>query len=153
MNGFTAGLSAVNAELTELVHRLTPATAGAWKTVVDVYQVSAISHLAYGLLALVLLGLVVATLYAIYCIQRPVPETVVCKFSRYETGDTWTIWERANFDDVEIFIIALTLILGLGGIVCFGFALLLVDVWNWVALFHPQLYAAHEILQAVMQHQ
>lgn len=153
MNGFTASLSAVNTELAQLVHQLTPATIGAWKTVVTVYQVNAISHLAYGLLALVLLGMVVATLYAIYGVWRPVPETVVHQSSCYETGDTWTLWEKADFYDVELGVLVSSVILGLVGIVCFGFTRLLFDVWCWVALFHPQLYAAHEILQAVMQHQ
>ena len=122
--------------LTEkLVTALTPAATAGWRVTSEVYQVRAVQHLVYGGIALLCF---LAALWAL--------------------RSAYGIWAKTGGQDVteeDGFRVAVRVIPGvLAALISLLFMLCtLPDIWYWVALFHPQLYAAHEILQAVAQRQ
>ncbi|MHB1644671.1 MAG: hypothetical protein ACYCS8_18800 [Acidithiobacillus sp.] len=152
MTKLTSGINAVNAELSLLVHNLTPATEVAWKTAVSVYQVNAISNLVQGLVGLIIFTFIMLAFRSIYFVKRRIPnESIRDKFERNTGCDTWTLWQKADYLNLETAVAVFSLILGVIALVAFGVSLQLLSVWNWLSLFHPQLYAAHEIMTNVIQ--
>jgi hypothetical protein len=147
MSKLASGMAEVNAELSTLVHNLTPATETAWKTAVAIYQVNAMSNLIYGLLGAVVFTLIALAFRSVYFVKRPIPEGM----QRFETGGKWTWSQQANYEDLEVLIFAGALFFGMIALWALEFSTQLLCVWNWLALIHPHLYAAHEVMNSVMR--
>lgn len=131
---FKAELSAVQALAEKMVQALTPAARASWHITGQIYQINAIQSLIHGVLALFFFGFCVWLLYYDNAKYKRIKE------SRY----------RAT-EGQEMAMLAMLIIGVVGGMITLIISLLtLTNVWYWVALFHPQLYAAHEILNAVI---
>ena len=115
----------IAAQLAQMVHELTPAALGVWKTGVEVYQINAIASLGRGFVALLILTGVLFALRKIYI--------------------------REGKADLRLGLFIFSMILTFIAVVSFGFALTLFNIWSWIALVHPQLYAAHEVMNSVMR--
>jgi hypothetical protein len=150
MSNLASGIAAVNAELATLVHSLTPATEATWKTAVAVYQINAISNLVYGFMGLVVFALIAWVFRGVYVVQRPIlDEQKREKYERYNGRDTWTIWQKAVYEDTEVWVVTISVVLGFIALLGLAISTQLLSIWSWLALIHPHLYAAHEVMNSV----
>ena len=103
------------------------AQAGA-EEAIKVYQVNAIQHLAYGCLSVIALAILIT----------------------FSPRAVKKIWDKIKGEEYAPVIIVPAL--GLFVFIIYLLSLFFGDflnIWNWVALIHPKLYTAHEIMQSI----
>lgn len=133
-------LQLVNKILGTLTTDLSGASKETWKAIVPVYQVDAIQGLVYGLVGLGILGACVFLMKYLF-------------FSLRKTRSLGRGEKRSSFlfdcdGDPELLWVMLMIVGVAGASISSMIAFInLVDIWNWVALWHPQAYAVHELLR------
>jgi hypothetical protein len=128
----------VQAVVEKLATMLSPAAHQGWEVAVKVYQINAINNMVVGVLSLIItLAIGYSPFWWIKRRNKAIKEE---KRNIFNPRD-------------ESILIPLCLF----WVFAFMFSLVptvteMLNVWNWVGLWDPQLYAAHEVLQHFTNH-
>ncbi len=136
----------VNSEVEKVVSALTPAGKMAWHVLVENYQVQALQHLVFAVVSAAYLGLCVYLIYFLFFRRTKTPERLL----RKGLEQTSSVWDRKEAEGEDIIILLLGVPVTIMAVAAFGvFVTYGLDVWNYIAFFHPNLYAAHELIGRV----